>query len=306
VPGKRRQGETGGKPTFDAGVEELYGLPLDQFIAARTELVKQAKAAKETDSAAELARLAKPNAVAWLANQLVRAHRNEVDDLLELGQTLRAATAALDAARLRELSGQQRRKVAALVALAKQLGSSAGQPASEATARALEDTLHAALADPEAADALVAGRLSTGLASSGFPGMALGAAPAAPKKAASKASKSSKASKAEKAPPEPRELQRAEANLAAAQDDRDETAEAREQAHQAAASAAADAEAAAQEVERLSEELDEARQAQRAADKTSRQAVRALADAERAARQASARLERATARHDDLARPGKR
>jgi hypothetical protein len=307
VPGKRNQGDRDGE-SVNAAAEKLYGLPPDRFVAARTELVKQAKAVKDADGAGAIGKLAKPTAVAWLANQLVRADRDEVTALLDLGAELRDATAALDAARLRELTAQQRGMIAGLVRRAKELGSSAGQPVSESTARGLEDTLHAALVDGQAAADLVAGRLTTALESSGFPGMALTAAATSARNSARKTAGSSprrpSAPAGRAAPPAgrpaERELQRAEDELAAAQDDQRVTAAERAAAQQAADDAAAAADSAAADVERLSTELDEARQVQRTVDKAHRQAVRALADAERAERQASARADRAAARRADL------
>jgi hypothetical protein len=148
--------------------DELYGLPLDDFTPARNEREKQAKAAGEKDLAAQIHQLTKPNLVAWLANQLARERVDEIRPLLELGAALREATATLSGQQLRELSRQQRQLVYALVQQARRLANAAGRKVSEDTARGLEDTLRAALVDPHAAEALVAGRLTEGMQNSGF------------------------------------------------------------------------------------------------------------------------------------------
>ncbi|MCW2524857.1 MAG: hypothetical protein JWO63_3192 [Frankiales bacterium] len=153
---------------LDRVADELYSLPLADFVATRNARAQQAK----EDGAAELARqigkLAKPNSAAWLANQLVRAHRAEVEPLLELGAGLRAATASLSGEQLRALGQQQRQLVSALTALARRLSGPDGPRISPDTERALQDTLHAALADSEAAEQLLAGHLSQPLTRSGF------------------------------------------------------------------------------------------------------------------------------------------
>jgi hypothetical protein len=154
-----------------AAADELYGLPLGEFTAARAERAKQARADGDRGAAAAIGRLPKPSVVAWLANQLARQYPGEVAPLLELGEDLRRATADLDAARLRELSRQQQQVVAALMSRVRELAAAAGQAVSDSTERGLEDTLHAALADEAAGRQLTAGQLASGLSRTGFPGL---------------------------------------------------------------------------------------------------------------------------------------
>jgi hypothetical protein len=154
--------------------DELYRLPLEDFTSARKDREQRAKAAGEKDLAAQIHRLTKPNLVAWLANQLAHERADEIRPLLELGQALREATAALSGQQLRELSGQQRQLISALVQQARRLANAAGRKVSEDAARGLEDTLRAALVDPHAAEALAAGRLTEGMQNSGLGGLAGG------------------------------------------------------------------------------------------------------------------------------------
>jgi len=162
--------------------DDLYGLPQAEFTAARDAAVKEARAAGDKELAARIAKLRKPNAVAWLANQLARHRRPALDQLVDLGEQLRAATSGLDGDKLRRLSTRQHQMIADVVREAHTL---ADRPIADATERGLEETLRSAMVDPEAAEQLRAGRLAEGLSRVGFTGL-LGTIPedASPKPAA--------------------------------------------------------------------------------------------------------------------------
>jgi hypothetical protein len=269
---------------------ELYALPLDEFTAARNERAKQARAQGRTDVAQAVEKFGKPNVVGWLANQLVREHRDEIDPLLELGASLREATSALDAGQLRALSKQQHQVVHALVQQARRLGSAAGQTVSDGTARGLEDTLHAALADPAAADELLAGQLISGLSRSGFPGVDVSAAARPAKRAdATKPAKPDRRAQAKQAREAKEDEADARAEAKAANTSRDQAQRALEQAEQALQDAADD-------IVRRKAELDDAIRARSDADKAKRQAAKDAERAARIARQADQRLANVTAK----------
>ncbi len=154
---------------IDDVADDLYALPADDFVAVRNDRAKAARAAGAREVAAAIAKLAKPNAAAWLANQLARAHADDVRALVDLGASMRDATASLDRDELRRLSTQQRQLMASLVREARAVAEAAGVRPNEATIRGLEEILHAALAEPDAAEGLTAGRLTGTLRSSGFP-----------------------------------------------------------------------------------------------------------------------------------------
>jgi hypothetical protein len=154
---------------LDDIADDLYALPADDFVAVRNDRAKAARAAGAREVAAAIAKLAKPNAAAWLANQLARAHADDVRALVDLGASMRDATASLDRDELRRLSTQQRQLMASLVREARAVAEAAGVRPNEATIRGLEEILHAALAEPDAAEGLTAGRLTGTLRSSGFP-----------------------------------------------------------------------------------------------------------------------------------------
>ncbi len=168
-------------------VEDLYGLPLDQFIPERTALARELRKAGERERAGEVAALRKPSVAAWAVNQLVRTQRKPVADLLAAGDALRAAQDDVlagrgDAQSLRAAVEQERAAVDALTDAARGLLSSEGNELSDTIIERVSDTLHAAALDDEARSQVSEGRLERGLQHVGLGGFgALGAAPPAPR-----------------------------------------------------------------------------------------------------------------------------
>jgi hypothetical protein len=153
----------------DEVADELYALPPEQFTAARNARAKEAKAAGDKETAARIATLRKPTVLAWLVNMLVRELPDEINGFLDLGDALREATATMSGPELRQLSGQRHRLVQALVRQTRDLARQAGHRITEDVARGLEETLAAALTDPAVAEQLRGGRLTSGMAATGFP-----------------------------------------------------------------------------------------------------------------------------------------
>ncbi len=150
---------------IDEIAEELYGVPLEDFTAQRNATAKQAKAGGDAELSEQVKALAKPTAAAWLANLLARERPDELEDLALLGEQMREATAALDGAKLRELTPRRHQQVDALV---KDAGTLAGRKVSTDVAQKLRETLDAALVDPAAAQAVRSGRLTSALRHVGF------------------------------------------------------------------------------------------------------------------------------------------
>jgi DNA repair exonuclease SbcCD ATPase subunit len=148
--------------------DELYALPPEEFTAARNAKAKEIQAAGDRPLAAEVRKLGRPSAAAALANQLVRSDPSALEPVLDLGVSLRQAAASLDGAAMRTLSREQHQVIAPLLRQAKALSVDAGRPASEQTLRELEATLRAAIADGEAAEQLMSGRLTGPLEHTGF------------------------------------------------------------------------------------------------------------------------------------------
>ena len=136
---------------------ELYGSDPEGFTERRGALAAQARAAGDRPAAKEIAGLRKPTRPAWMINQLVRADPGVADRLVQLGDELRAAAAALDGAKIRELSQARRRLVDTLIRQALQ---HAGEESPSAALREdLTATFGAALADPQVARDLASGTL---------------------------------------------------------------------------------------------------------------------------------------------------
>ena len=151
-----------------SAAEELYALSPGDFTAARDERVAQARASGNRDLARAIGALRRPTVSAWLVNQLVREARDQVGELLALGESLRQAHEDLAGEQVRELSVQRRRLVATLVAEAKRLAERDGRPAGLQVEREVEATLQAALADADAAAAVRAGCLASPLSYAGL------------------------------------------------------------------------------------------------------------------------------------------
>jgi hypothetical protein len=148
--------------------DELYGLPPSAFREARDERAGQARAAGDRDLADAITKLRRPTVSAWLVNRLAREAPSQVDELLELGESLRTAQQALAGDRLRELSTQRRRLVTGLVQEARRLAEQSGQALGASAEREVQETLEAALADPAVAEAVRSGRLTTALSYAGL------------------------------------------------------------------------------------------------------------------------------------------
>jgi hypothetical protein len=143
---------------------ELYGLTPDEFTAARNQLAKNVDGA----TAAAIKALRRPTLAAWLANLLVRTDPDGVNCLTELGEELRTAHLAADGARLRALTPKRHALVKRLVASARKEAKQLGRTVTPAVADRLTETLDAALIDPGAAQLLRSGQLTSALRHIGF------------------------------------------------------------------------------------------------------------------------------------------
>ena len=169
-----------GTDFVDEATTELYGSDPESFTERRSALAAQARAAGDRSAAKEIAGLRKPTRPAWMINQLLRADPGVADQLVQLGDELRAAEAALDGTKIRELSQARRRLVDTLIRQALQ---HAGEEAPSAALREdLTATFGAAVADPQVARELAAGTLLRPVHradfSPGLPGLALVPPPA--------------------------------------------------------------------------------------------------------------------------------
>lgn len=276
---------------------ELYQLPPADFVAARDEHARTLRRAGARELAGEVRRLRRPALAAWLVNLLVGAERPALEELVEVGARMRAASAAADPG-LRALTDDRRRRVAALTRSAGQL---AGRRVPAGVLVEVTATLEAATADPAASDAVRSGRLVQPLAYAGFGPLPEAAAAvgggALPKKSVPTKPVPTKPAPTKRAPrtvpPERAQASREARELAGAADDAQRAYEAATTQAERAATDVAQAEAVVREArDALAETQSQRREANRAQREAEVRARRAHADAA-AARQRLAELDRA-------------
>ncbi|MFF9765554.1 hypothetical protein ACF1GT_02875 [Streptomyces sp. NPDC014636] len=296
---------------LDAVADELYGLRPEEFVAARDRHALDARKAGDQSLAKEVRALRRPSLAAWVSNLLVRRQPEEVQPLLGLGEQLRRAHRELDGTRLRELARRQNEVIGALGRQARKLAAQAGHPVGEGVQREVEETLHAVLADPQAAREWAAGRLVKPLTSmAGFPAAddalldsrpAPAAEPRTPARGKLRKEDAERRRRLTEAREKAREAERelrareAERELRAREEEADAAARAVDEA--AARSAEAD-ERAGELRERLRHAEEEQRQARAGAQEArerARQADRAAREARRRAGTAAAQVERLAA-----------
>jgi hypothetical protein len=283
---------------LDTVADELYGLPPGDFTATRNARAKQARAEGDRGLSEQIARLEKPTTAAWLVNRLAREHADELEPLIALGQDLREATTNISGDELRQLTRQRHQVVSALVQQARRLGAESGVKVSDAVAGEVQQTLDASLADADAADAVLGGRLTHALEYAGF-GPGAGGVSADPRRAPSrrKAETGRGAGVTDLAA---RRRQSAQQALDEAQQALDRAEDARRAAREDAERATEEHDAAVEEVERLGAELERAEQAVRAAGRAERSAGQRAERAEQAVHKAEQARDQAARRLADL------
>ena len=147
--------------------DDLYGLLPGDFTAERNDRAKRLKG-DEPELAAQVKALAKPSTAAWLVNQLVRHHGDEVEQVAQVGAALREAQEGLERDELMQLNKQRQVVLRAVTQQARALANDLGHPVSGAIADEVEQTLRAVMSDPDAADAVRTGTLLRSLSGTGF------------------------------------------------------------------------------------------------------------------------------------------
>ncbi len=147
---------------------ELYGLPPEDFTAARNARAQDATAGGDRGLASAVKALRKPTAGAHLLNRLVRERGSEVEQVVELGIRLRAAQGTLGPKELRALDDERRRLTRALAQQAAELARDEGRTVSASVRSAVEETLRSAMVDADAGAALLTGLLVDTFTSTGL------------------------------------------------------------------------------------------------------------------------------------------
>jgi hypothetical protein len=163
---------------------DLYGLPLDEFIPARTELERRLRKEGDRARAAAVKKLPKPTVAAWAVNQASRSQPQDRRALIETSAALRRAQERLiagdgSATELERAAAAQRAAVDTLLDAAGGLLTSDGKGLGETILARVRETLAAVAADGELADLVESGTLDSERRSAGLGfGMLGGAEPA--------------------------------------------------------------------------------------------------------------------------------
>jgi hypothetical protein len=229
----------------EAEIDRLYGLPPDQFTAARDAAAKKLRAEGRREAGERVKGLRKPTAPAWAVNQLARGRGGRLDDLLAVGRELRDAQKRLVGGKekaggdVRDLSARERGLVRELTGEARALLREHGAAAGEGSLDDVAETLHAAALDEQTAAEVAEGRLTRGRQAIGL-GLSGAPAPRSKRSAA-------------KQPPARKRTEAAEARLRAARTSAREARQAVESAARAVRSAESELGRAKRSAERAAE-----------------------------------------------------
>jgi len=150
----------------DDSVGDLFGVDPSEFVGVRNLLARTLRRSGDREGAARVAGLRRPSPAAWAVNQLARQRSGDVQALIALGRVLREAQAealgGTDAQALRRAARARRDAVVALGQAGVELLSQRG-PSADTHAASIVATLDAASLDAHAGEAVLAGRLTTGL-----------------------------------------------------------------------------------------------------------------------------------------------
>jgi hypothetical protein len=144
--------------------DRLYAGPADAFTDARNAAARECG---DKALAAQIKKLKKPSLSAWAVNLLVRRVSGQIDSVLALADSLRAAAQALDGNELRALTRQRRQLTTALASSARSLAHESGVRLTGPVVEQVEGMLNAAMLDPVAAQAVRTGRVLTAFTSTG-------------------------------------------------------------------------------------------------------------------------------------------
>lgn len=150
-------------------VEELYAGAPEDFVATRKTLAAQARADADRLLATQITALRKPTVSAWALNVMARTRPDLMADLAEFSVAMRAAQAGLDAAAMRELSRGREELLNRLVEGVEVAAQEEdGRSLAAGLLAEVRATFVAAIADPQAQEAVASGCLTRALSYAGF------------------------------------------------------------------------------------------------------------------------------------------
>ena len=176
---KKSQNRDNNEPTKKNGlsgsleneVDQLFQLPLSDFIAARKALAARLKQVGHQTEAERVKVLAKPSTSAWAVNQLYWQHRETFDELIVAGERFRKAQTSRGAGRvtdMREALDVRRKVLSDLEELAADLLRSEGHNPTLDMLRRITTTLEALSAYDSSPEAPKFGRMSHDVDPPGF------------------------------------------------------------------------------------------------------------------------------------------
>lgn len=172
---------------LDDDVDQLFQLPLAEFIGARNTLAARLKQTGRAGDANLVKTLVKPPVSAWTVNQLYWHHRQSFDKLLAAGQRFHKAQTAGKVADMRGALEARRDALVELADLAASVLSDGGHNPSGDTIRRITTTLEAISAYASVADGPTLGRLTQDVDPPGFESLAgFSPGPAPPKSSPAK------------------------------------------------------------------------------------------------------------------------
>jgi len=146
--------------------DAVYAEPLAGFTPYRDAAARSASA-EDKELAARVKALKKPSVAAWAVNLLVRREGDQIDQVLELGESLRAAAESMSGDDLRALTRQRRQLTNALATTARDLAREQDVRLTDAVVDQVEAMLTAAMLDPVAAHVVRSGLVLTAFTSTG-------------------------------------------------------------------------------------------------------------------------------------------
>jgi hypothetical protein len=154
---------------LEEGLERLYGVDLDDFVAERGRLARALRDEGRRAEATRVQEKRKPTLSAWTVNQLVRRRRKEIDLLLDAGHRLAGAQRALLAGGDPKAFDEARRQEQTVLGrLREEARAILGERASAGMLERVTSTLRAAAVLEEARPDLALGRLTSDVGVSGF------------------------------------------------------------------------------------------------------------------------------------------
>ena len=143
--------------------DDLYAVPLDEFVKRRNELARELADAGEAEEAKRVKGLRKPTMTAWAINRVAHTDPESIEALVSAHDRLRSAVSAED---LRAASEARMAAIRRIVDAAEGVG--------DAVRKKMRSTLLAVATDPSAELALKEGRLDKELEPGGLGGFDVG------------------------------------------------------------------------------------------------------------------------------------